>query len=424
MNARTLSHELLAGIENRGTHAAGFGYAHNGQFEIHKAAVPGSQLTLSLMPRKAKTVILHTRYATQGSATRNWNNHPILSPGGEIALVHNGVISNDWEFRDGLLEGKKIAEVDSAVVPALMEQLEPAGAFELLEGYAAFAWLDSRVGEVLNVARVDFSPVHYTWTDSGSFIFASDGKYIEKALANMGISHGYIFEMAEGEGYAIQGGVIRDAQFDFTMQEDSWSRYRFGSATAGGHGSSGGSETTGCSFQGLASTSGVDDDNPNDEYGMTWDQDYRARSGSMALDDTETNGRFVKQADGSWEYQPYDEADEAEYKAEIPSDFMGFYITMEDGSMEHFGTLEDFEGHLSWLSNLGTFDGAPFENVEHSLKWINWVMDIGTVTISQGLDSWLDDMGKIDDYDTANPAMYSLGYVRDGVSRLLEMKGA
>ena len=412
MNARTLSHELLAGIENRGTHAAGFGYAHNGQFEIHKAAVPGSQLTLSLMPRKAKTVILHTRYATQGSATRNWNNHPILSPGGEIALVHNGVISNDWEFRDGLLEGKK------------MEQLEPAGAFELLEGYAAFAWLDSRVGEVLNVARVDFSPVHYTWTDSGSFIFASDAKYIEKALANMGISHGYIFELAEGEGYAIQGGVIREATFDFTMQEDSWSRYRFGSATAGGHGSSGGSEMTGSSFQGLASTSGVDDDNPNDEYGMTWDQDYRARSGSMALDDTETNGRFVKQADGSWEYQPYDEADEAEYKAEIPSDFMGFYITMEDGSMEHFGTLEDFEGHLSWLSNLGMFDGAPFENVEHSLKWINWVMDIGTVTISQGLDSWLDDMGKIDDYDTANPAMYSLGYVRDGVSRLLEMKGA
>lgn len=424
INARTLAHELLVGIEQRGSHASGFAFTHGTKAGIHKDAVPGSQLPLTGLPRNAEHVILHTRYATQGAANRNWNNHPVLSPSGNIALVHNGVISNDWELRDGLLDGMKLPEVDTAVVPALMDKLEPSDAFELLEGYAAFAWIDHRSAyDAINIARVDFSPVFYTWTHKGSFVFASSITYIAKALDKMGIGYGYIFELAEHEGYEVSGGVIQDATFDYKMQEDAWVRRAYGAATAGGHSNRGSENVTsiGSSFAGFQGLShGVHDDE-SDFESMSWEDDYRARSGSpmvLSETETETNGRYVKTDDGMWEYQSVPGED----ISDVPSDFMGYYVTMEDGSIEHFPGIEDMEGHLAWLAGLGLYDGAPFEDVEHTLKWINHIMDIGTVTISGGLESWLEDMGRIDQYDSKNPAMYTLGYVRDGVSRLLEKR--
>ena len=74
----------------------------DGSTGFYKQPRPGSQLSLGELPRDARTVILHTRFATQGSTSDNRNNHPVISPEGNIALVHNGVISNDHLLRGDL----------------------------------------------------------------------------------------------------------------------------------------------------------------------------------------------------------------------------------------------------------------------------------------------------------------------------------
>ena len=118
--------QLLLGIEHRGRDATG----------IAACTVGGKRVLMSKEPIKAsdfikvrpslvtpdndlRTVILHTRFATQGRPEQNVNNHPVLH--GTTFVTHNGHISNDSQlFREN--EIQRLGEVDSEIIPALIQK--------------------------------------------------------------------------------------------------------------------------------------------------------------------------------------------------------------------------------------------------------------------------------------------------------------
>lgn len=238
-NARQLAHSLLSQIERRGHHASGFAYVtRDGKLGNYKQPKPGSQLSLAELPRNAKTVILHTRYATQGSPEDNRNNHPVISTDNKIALVHNGVINNDERLREPLGITDRHGQVDSLVIPSLIAQ-HGVKALDRLGGYAAIAWLDAREGDgTLHIARLKNSPVSFTWLFDGSFVFASTSALLQTALYDINANFGGVFDLADGRMIDVIDGFILTHEEAPRMQYSYQTYSRYSGATAGGHGTS------------------------------------------------------------------------------------------------------------------------------------------------------------------------------------------
>ena len=124
----------------------------------------------------------HTRWATHGEPN-DINAHPHVSEGGNIALVHNGIIENYLELKDYLMsKGVKFAsETDSEVVAQLLEFhynechdiLEAVGrVLRRIEGSYALGIISSDMPDALIAARKD-SPLILGYGADGNYI-ASD----------------------------------------------------------------------------------------------------------------------------------------------------------------------------------------------------------------------------------------------------------
>lgn len=422
---------------------------------VYKNALPGSQLPLADLPRRAQSVILHTRYATQGSHRDNRNNHPVISPEGSIALVHNGVISNDWQFRaeskyyEGEFEG--LAAVDTAVIPALIERYGLKKAVGLIEGYAAIAFLDmdSADKDTLHLARLDYSPVHFTWLTDGSFVFASTEETLEAALFMSGLDHGYIWSLPEETYVTVRGGVILSKEGGYKMQEDWYTRRRFANATSGGHGTSTGTvgseaiTTGGYNAYGIGSSFGnVEFDDSDESEGLSWEDDAAIRNGatikhnadgsttlSWENDYRSTQKQFTTNADDiAMAY-----ANESNEPAGVwvagkdgalvrktdmnDNDVMTFYVTMDDGDIETFDSLDDLEKQLGWMANLTMGTAPRFSDATPKMKWTNFVADMGHITEADGMVSWLSDLANVDAFES--PAVRNLDYIREGLIMLM-----
>lgn len=220
VNSKRLARSLLLSIENRGFDATGFAYLDStGAFQVHKKDVAASDFVKKrlCLPRKARTAIMHTRFATQGDPFWNDNNHPIAT--GTVVGVHNGHISNDDAlFRDVEellgLKDIRIGSVDSEAAFAVLGWTnEPVtDVLEALHGTAALAWLDVRTAnpETLHLARVSSSPLIVGETYDGSVIFASTQQAVVDACMTVGLDLIKLRDIPEGEYLQVLYGDIEN----------------------------------------------------------------------------------------------------------------------------------------------------------------------------------------------------------------------
>ena len=447
VNARQLAHSLLTQIEMRGNHASGFAwYTANGEMGVYKQNKPGSQLNLGELPRDAKTVILHTRYATQGDARDNRNNHPVVSTDNRIALVHNGVISNDHLLRDDLGITAAHGEVDSLVIPSAIAQHGLKG-LSSLSGYAAIAWLDGHEDGTLHIAKLKSSPVSYTWLDNGTFVMASTSAHLELALIEIDYTYGGVFDLGEGRLLEVEGGFItaHDKAPSMTFSQSAWKQHS--SATAGGHAS----RATGKVTTDPATASGSEDtvrvtrftpegvtvsDEPKQNRIVSDAQkeldEWRAKKAREDMENQDRAMVLFNQDLTDWDYSDLEDADapsddeiiarmEAEeYAAAIKEE--GYYLIDAEGGMEHFPTIEDLEGRLAWYAKMSRTQEDLFGSVDDKINWVNHIMDLGSVQKGSTLESWVEDRADIDNHESA--AVRNLQYIREGAGYLGQLKGA
>ena len=98
INLTQLSKELLFAIDDRGGDACGYvAFTDEWASQEQKAACAAVEFEIEMhpVPSNLRTIMMHTRFATQGKASFPENNHPVRS--GAIRVTHNGVIMNDDE---------------------------------------------------------------------------------------------------------------------------------------------------------------------------------------------------------------------------------------------------------------------------------------------------------------------------------------
>lgn len=394
INARSLAHHLLSGLEWRGQMSSGFAYKDlDNNVQYYKDAVAGSNLPLKELPRQAKTVILHTRFATQGDPSENSNNHPVLSPDETIALVHNGVIWNDRSLRmSDTLTGLIMPEVDTAVIPALLQEEGTAG-LKRLSGDAAIAWLTTEDEDVLHLARVEGNPITWTMLDDGSIVWASTEYILGHALDALGLKYGHVFNMPELAYYKLTGGVVMDAgQLEQNEGHGYGYAASFRNATSGGHG--------------IGSTFGASSYDDDDDWG-----EYSSTGWSAASDD---RPEVLKNSHG-WTESWMDN--------DGPNEENPPYFTIDtDGNFEYYADLDALETSLLWAAGrLPDDDEAIFG--ERESKWANAYVDVGSVDYdgdSAALISWVVNPSEISQHE-ARSNTESLTYVKDGVDIIRKM---
>jgi glucosamine--fructose-6-phosphate aminotransferase (isomerizing) len=114
--------EGLKHLEYRGYDSAGIASLADGHLLCRKdvGKLPEVESKQNLLRMPGKTAIGHVRWATHGGVNQI-NAHPHLDCQSEIAVVHNGIIENFQELKQGLNRRHRfISDVDSEVIPHLI----------------------------------------------------------------------------------------------------------------------------------------------------------------------------------------------------------------------------------------------------------------------------------------------------------------
>ena len=232
--ARIVAKQMLLDIEHRGTHATGSAYIDtktNG-LVLTKKNITASKFIKEqrVCDTNTNTLILHTRYATQGDPCINKNNHPIQR--GNIILTHNGHISND-EALFKQCSVKRSGQVDSEAAAALIafgtgtikQKLES------IKGSAALAWIEKNKPDTLHLARVKTSPLWVGQSKDGSLFYGSTKQTVTNAVIDARVTLDWCYELKEGEYVRIKNGVIVEwvyftppkTEYKYTYNYGGWS---------------------------------------------------------------------------------------------------------------------------------------------------------------------------------------------------------
>lgn len=153
-------------------------------------------------------VLGHTRMMTRGDVHDPDNNQPVVN--GAIAVLHNGIIVNDRALAEGL-RTPPVGEVDTAVAPALVRELEESGlateeavrtAFARLEGANTLAFVDGRSGAV-HLATSNGSCYLLEDPSRGLTVFASEPRIVAAMRDVLRI------DAADATVRQLEPGVIR-----------------------------------------------------------------------------------------------------------------------------------------------------------------------------------------------------------------------
>ena len=183
---------LASACEARGTDATGISYNVGGTLQIYKRPVPAHRMRFRV-PEQARVILGHTRMTTQGSAKRNYNNHPFLGVAGKdvFALAHNGMLHNDITLRKGLHLPKTKIQTDSYIAVQLIEQKKALNfdslkyMAEQVEGSFTFTVLDRR--DRLYIVKGDNPLCLLHFPSLGLYLYASTEEILDRAMSQMAL---------------------------------------------------------------------------------------------------------------------------------------------------------------------------------------------------------------------------------------------
>lgn len=112
----------LKKLEYRGYDSAGLGLIENDKLHRERAVgkIKNLDQQINIENFSSSLGVSHTRWATHGSVTKE-NTHPHTALGGDLALVHNGIIENYRELKKDLSDNIEFeSETDSEVLAHLI----------------------------------------------------------------------------------------------------------------------------------------------------------------------------------------------------------------------------------------------------------------------------------------------------------------
>ena len=171
-------YNLASACEVRGTDATGVAYNSGGRLRIYKRPVVAHRMRFHI-PGDAAVIMGHTRMTTQGSARRNYNNHPFPGRTGAVdfALAHNGVLYNDVALRDSLHLPRTKIQTDSYIAVQLLQRQNRLdfsslrNMAEQVSGSFTFTVLDG--ADNLYFVKGDNPLCIYHYTDAKLLVYAS-----------------------------------------------------------------------------------------------------------------------------------------------------------------------------------------------------------------------------------------------------------
>ena len=226
-----LIRKLSIAAEARGTDATGIAYNTSHGLQIYKRPLAAHRLHLRI-PAEAHVVSGHTRMTTQGSAKKNFNNHPFFGhvKGKTFALAHNGTIWNDLELRRTKHLPRTKVQTDSFIAVQLIEQQKSLDfsslryTAEAVEGSFSFTVLSERDDLYLIKGDNPLNIVHFPKV--GVYIYASTAEILNKALARCGnwLGRGEKVDIEMGDIVKIDSrGRITRGTFDASkFYRSSW----------------------------------------------------------------------------------------------------------------------------------------------------------------------------------------------------------
>lgn len=226
-----LIRELSIASEARGTDATGIAYNTSHGLQIYKRPLAAHRLHL-LIPAEAHVVLGHTRMATQGSAKKNFNNHPFFGhvKGESFALAHNGAIWNDLDLRRTKRLPRTKVQTDSFIAVQLLEQQKALDfsslryTAEAVDGSFSFTVLSERDDLYLIKGDNPLTIVHFPKV--GVYVYASTAEILNKALARCGnwLGRGEMVDITMGDIVKIDSnGRITRGTFDASkLYRSSW----------------------------------------------------------------------------------------------------------------------------------------------------------------------------------------------------------
>lgn len=148
-NAAELTYYGLYALQHRGQESAGIVTSDGVQFRVHRGMglVPQIFTGEILHDLVGKNAVGHTRYSTTGSShIRNAQPLTVDCARGQLAIAHNGNLTNAAQLRDELEARGSIFQttVDSEIILHLMAQPAKDGESSLLQSIrrieGAYCW--------------------------------------------------------------------------------------------------------------------------------------------------------------------------------------------------------------------------------------------------------------------------------------------